>query len=399
MVKKSTLLKLQVLFFTTLLIVNNKTIAQVTTLTEGFDDFSATGWITVNRSTNGSTGQKWIQGDPRKFNAYSGGDSSYAAADYHSIGRSAEGTISNWLISPELNLTNGGAVIFYTRTFPSDYADRLQVRLSRDGASTNVGLSPSSVGSFKEVLLTINPTLDLPDENDEGGYPDSGWTQYTISVPPGGSSGRIAFRYFVTDAGSTGTNSNYIGIDEFSFESVLPVTLFNFRGEIKNNQALLTWSTANEINNKGFEVEQSHDNKTFSSIGFVAAVKTSTGVNNYSFTNSKLLSGANYYRLKQVDNDGGSRYSSVVKLDFSKFAWAIFGNPSNNTFIQLQTEKQSNVAVQIVTLNGQLIQTIRKGDLSQGTYNIPLNLSNAPHSIYIVKLLVDKDSYTKKLIK
>ncbi|HYJ62828.1 MAG TPA: T9SS type A sorting domain-containing protein, partial [Parafilimonas sp.] len=217
--------------------------------------------------------------------------------------------------------------------------------------------------------------------------------------PPGGSSGRVAFRYFVPDAGSSGTNSNYIGIDEFSYESVLPVTLFNFRGEIKNNQALLSWSTANEINNKGFEVEQSHDNKTFSSIGFVSAVKTSTGVNNYSFTSSELLSGANYYRLKQVDNDGASRLSSVVKLDFSKFAWAIFGNPSNNTFIQLQTEAQSNVAVQIVTLNGQLIQTIRKGNLSQGTYNIPLNLSNAPHGIYIVKLLVDKNSYTKKLIK
>ena len=392
MTKKTTLVKLQVLFFTTLLIVNNKTIAQVTTLTEGFDNFSATGWITVNNSTDASTGQTWRQGD-RQLNAYSGGKSSYAYADYHSVGSSAEGTISNWLISPTLNLTNGGMITFYTRTFPSDYADRLQVRLSRDGASKHVGSTPASVGNFTELLLTINQSLD-PD-----GYPDTNWTKYTISIPPGGSSGRVAFRYFVPDAGSSGVNSNYIGIDEFSYESVLPVTLFNFRGEIKNNEALLSWSTANEINNKGFEVEQSHDNKTLSSIGFVSAIKTSTGVNNYSFTSSELLSGANYYRLKQVDNDGASRLSSVVKLDFSKFAWAIFGNPSNNTFIQLQTETQSNVAVQIVTLNGQLIQTIRKGNLSQGTYNIPLNLSNVPHGIYIVKLLVDKNSYTKKLIK
>ena len=112
-----------------------------------------------------------------------------------------------------------------------------------------------------------------------------------------------------------------------------------------------------------------------------------------------MLSGSNYYRLKQVDNDGASRYSTVVKLDLSKFAWTIFGNPSNNTFIQLQTETQSNVSVQIVTLNGQLIQTINKGNLSQGTYNIPLNLANAPHGIYIIRLLVDKNNYTKKLIK
>src|SRR5689334_17025124 len=169
MTKKTTLVKLQVLFFFTLLIVSNKTIAQVTTLTEGFDDFSATGWITVNNSTNANTGQIWSQGNPREFNAYSGGDSSYAAADYESIGRSAEGTISNWLISPELNLTNGGAIIFYTRTSPSDYADRLQVRLSRNGASKHVGLTPGSVGDFTEVLLTINQSLD-PD-----GYPDTNW--------------------------------------------------------------------------------------------------------------------------------------------------------------------------------------------------------------------------------
>ena len=155
MTKKTTLVKLQVLFFFTLLIVSNKTIAQVTTLTEGFDDFSATGWITVNNSTDASTGQTWRQGD-RQLNAYSGGKSSYAYADYHSVGSSAEGTISNWLISPTLNLTNGGMITFYTRTFPSDYADRLQVRLSRNGASKHVGSTPASVGNFTELLLTIN---------------------------------------------------------------------------------------------------------------------------------------------------------------------------------------------------------------------------------------------------
>lgn len=396
MLKKSTPLKLQILVFVTLLlIVNNKTIAQVTSLTEGFDDLASSGWTLINHSTNHYTGKTWDQGNPRAFHAYSGDSISYAEADHESIGKAAEGTINNWLISPELNISNGGAITFYTRTIAnSTYPDRLEVRLSRHGSSTSVGSDTNSVGDFTELLLTINPTLDV------GGYPDTGWKQYTASIPAGGSSGRVAFRYYVSDGGSSGTNSNYIGVDEFSYESVLPVTLFNFRGQIENNHALLTWSTANEINNKGFEVELSRDNKNFSSIGFVPAVKTSTGINNYSFTDEKLLSGSNYYRLKQVDNDGASRYSIVVKLDFSKFAWTIFGNPSNNnTFIQLQTQTKSNISVQVVTMNGQLIQIINKGNLLQGAYNIPLNLANAPHGIYIVKLLVDKDSYAQKLIK
>ncbi len=396
MLKKSTPLKVCFLFLLSLfVIVNNKTIAQVTSLTEGFDDVLPTGWVAINHSTNGSVGQSWAQGDSRQFAAYSGTENSYAEADYRSIGRAGNGTINNWLITPELNLTNGGAITFYTRAFPgSQYPDRLEVRLSRSGASTNVGSGTGDVGNFTEILEAINSGLTM------GGYPDTGWTQYTVSLPAGGSSGRVAFRYYVTNGGSTGTNSNYIGVDQFSYESVLPVTLFNFRGEIKNNQSLLTWSTANEINNKGFDVELSHDNKTFSSIGFVAASKTSTGVNNYSFTDAKLLSGSSYYRLKQIDNDGASRYSTVVKLDFSKFAWNIFGNPSvSNTYIQLQTETQSSISVQVVSINGKVIQTISKGNLAQGTYNIPLSLANAPHGIYVIKLLIDKNSYTKKIMR
>ncbi len=395
MTRKFTTLKFQFLLFVTLLIINNKLIAQVTSLTEGFDNVVPADWVTINHSAGSANGLTltWFQGDPRQFTAFSGSDNSYAAANYQSAGK--PGAINNWLITPELNLTSGGAITFYTRTISGSlHPDRLQVRLSRNGASKNVGQGANEVGDFTEVLLTINQSLDT------GGYPDTGWTQYTVSVPAGASSGRVAFRYYVTNGGSTGINSNYIGIDNFSYESVLPVTLFNFKGEIKNNQALLSWSTANEINNKGFEVELSHDNKTFSSIGFVAANKTSTGINNYDFTDSKLLSGSNYYRLKQVDNDGGSRYSTVVKLDLSKFAWNIFGNPSvNNTFIQLQTETQSNVTVQIVSISGQLIKTISKGNLPRGTYNIPLNLANASHNIYVVRLLIDKNSYTKKLMK
>ncbi|WP_409517042.1 choice-of-anchor J domain-containing protein [Diaphorobacter nitroreducens] len=41
------------------------------------------------------------------------------------------------------------------------------------------------------------------------------WTQYTVTISglPAPTSGRTAFRYFVTGAGSLGSNSDYIGID------------------------------------------------------------------------------------------------------------------------------------------------------------------------------------------
>ena len=391
MIQKSTRLNLLSLIFIALLsIVNNtKLSAQVTSLLEGFDDLSATGWITINNSTNGGTGQKWIQGDPRHFNAYTGSGSSYAAASYQSIGKSGTGTISNWLITPELNFANGGAISFYTRSIGDTlFPDRLQVYFSTSGSSTNVGNSPTTTGVFTNKLIDVNPNLEAK------GYPTD-WTEYTAIIPAGSGTGRIAFRYYVTNGGSSGSNSEYIGVDEFSYQSVLPVALLNFNGQIKDDKALLTWSTANEINNKGFEVEVSRDNKTFTSIGFVGAAKSAGGLNNYSFTDNKIVSGTNFYRLKQIDNDGAHRYSSVVKLNLQKFAWNILGNAS----IQLQTDLQYNVAVQVISLKGQLIQTVSKGNLSQGTYTIPLNLNTASHGIYVIRLLVDGNSYTKKIMK
>jgi hypothetical protein len=49
------------------------------------------------------------------------------------------------------------------------------------------------------------------------------WTPFTITLPsvPVGSTGRIAFRYFVTDGGNLGDNSAYIGIDTVEYTAVV----------------------------------------------------------------------------------------------------------------------------------------------------------------------------------
>ena len=101
---------------------------------------------------------------------------------------------------------------FYTRTVdppPVVFPDRLQVRMSTNGASTDVGTTATSVGDFTTLWLDINPNYE-PE-----GYPRV-WTQFTVNLSgiPGGSTlGRLAFRYFVENGGPNGANSDYIGID------------------------------------------------------------------------------------------------------------------------------------------------------------------------------------------
>ena len=174
-------------------------------INEGFDDIILPGWVMINHSSPlGLDG--WFQGEPTAFAAFDGASNAYIAANFNNAG--SVGTISNWLLTPQLTLESGSTLTFYTRTEISTFPDRLQVRMSTNGASTNVGTGATDVGDFTTLLLDINPTYTV------GGYPET-WTQFTVTVSgtAPGTLGRLAFRYFVEDGGPGGTRSDYIGID------------------------------------------------------------------------------------------------------------------------------------------------------------------------------------------
>lgn len=183
--------------------------------TEGFDNVVPTDWLVQNNSSPVGTAS-WFTGNTLVFPAHSGAPTSYAGVNFNSGAGVA--TISNWLISPNRVFRNGDTIRFYTRTVSTGgFPDRLQVRLSTAGTSTRVGSNATSVGDFSNLLLDINPTYTT------NGYP-SEWTLQTITIAgltvP--TSGRFAFRYFVENAGPSGLNSDYIGIDTLTYSSVGP---------------------------------------------------------------------------------------------------------------------------------------------------------------------------------
>jgi hypothetical protein len=74
---------------------------------------------------------------------------------------------------------------------------------------------------------------------------------------------------------------NYdIFVEKLSQTAALPVTWLNFNGVLRNNETYLNWSTANEFNSKGFEIQKSTDGQTFADIGFVEGVGNSSIINN-----------------------------------------------------------------------------------------------------------------------
>jgi hypothetical protein len=182
-------------------------------ITEGFDDITTlggAGWVQLNHSMPiGTTG--WGQGNDAVFPSHAGAPNSYIFANFRNT--TGTNTISNWLLTPAVTLQNGVTMTFWTRTTTeSPFPDRLQVRMSTNGASQNVGVTATDVGDFTSLLLDINPTYTV------GGYPEV-YTQMTVTVTgvPSATLGRLAFRYFVEDGGDGFINSNYIGIDTFQF--------------------------------------------------------------------------------------------------------------------------------------------------------------------------------------
>jgi hypothetical protein len=197
---------------------------------QGFNDTSLpAGWTTINRST--APGNPWTtttaivdaDGDPT-VTPHEG--ARFAVVNFTSQA-SGTGTISNWLITPTLSLNNGDTFSFFTQTTPgSPFPDRLELRVSFAGSSTNVGTTPTSVGDFSTLLLSVNPSLTT------GGYPES-WTQFTATITglSGPTDGRFALRYFVTSGGPTGANSNIIGVDSVQYNAVPePTTYALFAG-------------------------------------------------------------------------------------------------------------------------------------------------------------------------
>jgi len=184
---------------------------------ESFDDIlqlPANGWFEQNNSVPGLT--NYFQGNAVVFAAQA--TTGYLGTNFNNT--SGLNTISNWMVTPTRTLENGQSFAFWTRTVDAPaFPDRLQVRMSLNGASTNVGTAALDVGDFSTLLLDINPTYTT------AGYPNT-WTRYEIILSgiAAPTSGRLAFRYFVENGGPSGANSDYIGIDEVVYTAGAVVT-------------------------------------------------------------------------------------------------------------------------------------------------------------------------------
>jgi len=109
------------------------------------------------------------------------------------------------------------------------------------------------------------------------------------------------FTLFIGETGSNALDNLYINNLEIRDSSPVPVQLTSFTANIVGDNTELSWTTATEVNNYGFEIESSNNETNWNNIGFVEGHGNSNSPKDYSFV---ATDNSKYYRLKQVDIDG-----------------------------------------------------------------------------------------------
>lgn len=163
----------------------------------------------------------------------------------------------------------------------------------------------------------------------------------------------------------------------------LPVQLVSFKGAVQpDNRALLTWQTAQELNSLYFDVQRSRDGQQFTSIGKVGAAGTTHNSRVYQALDVNPLAGPTYYRLRQVDTDSATQYSSVVVLrpgnGKSEAGISVYPNPATGSEstpalqVALKGLEGRQLTLQLFDATGRIVASQVLPAVSAAYYETPL---------------------------
>ena len=188
--------------------------------------------------------------------------------------------------------------------------------------------------------------------------------------------------------------------------SVLPVTWLSYQAEEFPYGNLVSWSTAQEEDNKEFLILKSNDAIYFENIGHVQAKGYSNEVQQYHFLDNTInLSRKIYYQIQQLDFNGNHEASPIFQLILKKVkeVLRIFPNPYDNhqhllTIRIGEDMRRQPARVRIKSTSGVLVME-EAGTLETITPTIAEKIRMLPAGAYIILVDTNSDWQVIKWIK
>jgi len=191
----------------------------------------------------------------------------------------------------------------------------------------------------------------------------------------------------------------------FGDASRLPVELARLDARVDAGAVTLTWKTASETGNVGFEVQrQSVDGSSWSNLGFVEGGGTTSKPQTYRFEDASLPFSADslQYRLKQVDTDGTTHLSDAVTIARRTVGEAdlrsVYPNPTTRrATVEVAVPTEAGEArLELFDLLGRTVRTIATG-MESGRTTQTLEVSDLSPGVYFLRLRAAGTTTTQKL--
>ena len=171
---------------------------------------------------------------------------------------------------------------------------------------------------------------------------------------------------------------------------------------------MLSWETATEVDNYGFEIERQVGSKqsavgNWDKIAFVEGHGNSNSPKSYSFADNNPTGGTKFsYRLKQIDNDGKYEYSDIVEVEFVPTEFSLYQNYPNpfnpTTKIKYSIPQETAVQIKVFDILGKEVMVLVNEKQEAGIYDVAFDGSNFGSGIYIYQMQAESFSSTKKML-
>ena len=175
-------------------------------------------------------------------------------------------------------------------------------------------------------------------------------------------------------------------------DTFLPVELAGFDGIAEGSDVILSWWTASETDNMGFDVQwRNSDSERFETVGFVAGAGTTTEREDYTYRLDDVGPGRHLFRLRQVDFDGTVTVSEQIEIAIDtpeRFELSsAYPNPFNpSTTFRLTVDRSQDVVITAVDPLGRTVGLLFDGWVTEHEpVEIRFDASDLSTGLYVVR--------------
>lgn len=161
----------------------------------------------------------------------------------------------------------------------------------------------------------------------------------------------------------------------------LPVSFSGFTAKGEGCAVNLNWTTATEVNNKLFQVERSADGKAFKAIAELKGAGNSSQPLKYAYVDKDPLNGHNFYRIRQIDFDGKSKYSAVEQVQVNCYQETVRVYPNPAEQVAYVSGLKDKAIVEVFDVSGKRVLVKETQGSTEG-----LNLSGLASGTYHVRI-------------